>query len=127
MHDQNESYPPRYIENRLTSRIASAREIRSQLLVLVHMIDILDAKTSKLPWLTEDQIEERITRRETRLKDVEMHKDVPSVVHELHDLRMLDADHRAYKINRLGILHMWSHGTRLRRHNARDWEHAGHP
>lgn len=124
MHDEIESHPPRYLANRLTSRIASAREIRSQLLVLVHMVDVLDVRTSRLPWLTEDQIEERITRREARLKDVEMHKAVPAVVHELHDLRMLDADHKAYKINRLGILHMWSHSTRLTRHNTRDWDHA---
>lgn len=124
MHEKAGYHPPRYIAQRLRLRRASAREIRSQLLVLVHMVDVIDKETSRLPWLTADQIEERIERRDIRLRNVAMHKAVPAVVRELYDLRMLDADHGTYKINTLGILHMWSHGTRLTRHNSRDWEHA---
>ena len=120
-----ERYPPRYLEQRLKLRTASAREIRSQLLVLVHMVDIVEGTTPQLPWLTEEEMERRINERGVRLQGVEMHKPVPAVVQELHDLRMVDADRGTYRINKLGILHMWSHGTRLRRHNAHDWEHRG--
>ncbi|MBK1701770.1 hypothetical protein CKO41_13825 [Thiococcus pfennigii] len=121
--DRVERYPPRYLEQRLALRAASAREIRSQLLVLVHMVDVVGGTKSQLPWLTEEEMERRISERGIRLQNVEMHKPVSAVVHELHDLRMVDADRGAYRINRLGILHMWSHATRLGRHNARDWEH----
>ncbi len=107
------------------SRRASAREIRSQLLVLVHMVDVVDASMSRLPWLTEDEIEQRVQQRDIRLRGVEMHKAVPLVVHDLFNLRMLDKDRWAYKVNKLGILHMWSHATRLTRHNTHDWERAG--
>jgi len=51
-----------------------------------------------------------------------MHKRVSAVVRELYDLRLLDGDHGTYRINKLGILHMWSHGTRLTRHNTYQWE-----
>lgn len=124
VHDAVETYPPRYIEDRLVSRRASAREIRSQLLVLVHMVDSdsIDARTPRLPWLTEEQIQQRVENRDIRLREVEMHRAIQGVVHDLYSLRMLDADRGAYRINKLGILHMWSHSTRLRRHNAHNWE-----
>jgi len=123
LDDQTASHPPRYLEDRLRSRIASAAEIRSHLLVLVHMVDIVDARTSRLPWLTEDEIGRRIENRAVRLKDVRLNKGVRAVLHDLYDLRMLDAEHGTYRINKLGVLHMWSHGTRLVRHNTHDWEH----
>jgi hypothetical protein len=86
------------------------------------MVDVVDATTSRLPWLTEDEIERRVENRDLRLQDAKMHKRVSAVVRELYDLRLLDGDHGTYRINKLGILHMWSHGTRLTRHNTYQWE-----